>query len=330
MFRNFVLLVLLSIAGFKPVSGQRIAFGSCSRHNMENQLWSEVNNTKPGFWIWAGDNIYADTHDMVKMRAMYAQQKNRPEYQKLRQSSIIYGTWDDHDYGVNDGGKFYAKKEESKALLLDFLDVPSDAEVRKHAGVYQSYYGGSDNRKVKFILLDTRSFRDTLNPSVQKGKRYEINSDGDILGDEQWIWLENELKNSDAAVNIIVSSIQFIANDHGFEKWGNFPRARQRMVDLLTRVKPSFTFFISGDRHIAEVSKISIQGLSYPLYDVTSSGLTHTWSVIGTEVNQARVGSLIVERNFGLIDINWKKNKPLVTIRIVGPKGKNLLVQTLN
>ena len=322
--------MLTSLAVGTASFGQRIAFGSCSRHNSENQLWTEVLNEKPEIWIWAGDNIYADTHDMDKMRAMYAQQKSRLGYQKLKEQAVIYGTWDDHDYGVNDGGKFYPKKNSSKELLLDFLDVPVNAKVRNHAGVYQSYEAGSGKNKIKFILLDTRYFRDTLKASTQKGKRYEINPDGDILGEEQWSWLESELKNSDAGINIIVSSIQFIANDHGFEKWGNFPKARQRMLDLLSAVKPSFTFFLSGDRHIAEISKISVPGLAYPLFDITSSGLTHTWSVIGTESNEARISPLIVERNFGLIDIKWENRKPSVDIKIIGPQGKILHSQNLN
>lgn len=308
---------------------QRIAFGSCSRHTSENQLWKEINNSNPDIWLWAGDNIYADTHDMVKMREMYSLQKNRDGYKQLAGNAVVYGTWDDHDYGVNDGGKFYSRKKESKDLLLDFLDVPANAEVRKHEGVYQSYTIGSGKNKVRIILLDTRYFRDTLMASASGGKRYEINPDGDVLGEEQWKWLEGELSNSDAKVHMIVSSIQFIANDHGYEKWGNFPMARQRMLDLLKRVNPSFTFFLSGDRHIAEISRLDVSGLPYPLYDITSSGLTHTWTVIGTEKNTARVGPLIVERNFGLIDLKWKKGKPGVYVQLVGPGGKILHVQQL-
>lgn len=329
MIRSLILLVLCVVADLQPVVSQRLAFGSCSRHTSENQLWEEVNAEKPDMWIWSGDNIYADTHDMRKMRLMYEQQKNRTAYQKLREQATVYGTWDDHDYGVNDGGKFFSMKDPSKELLLDFLDVPVDAKVRNHTGVYQSYITGTDQKKIKILLLDTRYFRDTLMPSATKGKRYEINPDGDILGEAQWEWLKTELTNSEAAVNIIVSSIQFIANDHGFEKWGNFPRARKRMIDLLEEVKPNFTFFISGDRHIAEVSRMNLPGLSYPLYDITSSGLTHTWSVIGTEENKARVSPLIVERNFGVIDIRWKGKLPKTHLRIIGPKGKVLHAQVI-
>lgn len=329
MIRLVLLLSVFFIYGTQFCLAQRIAFGSCSRHNQENQLWDEVVAQKPECWVWMGDNIYADTQDMSKMAAMYDQQKNRSSYQKLRDWSAIYGVWDDHDYGINDGGKYFSKKRESKDQLLRFLDVPDDAEVRKHEGVYQSYVLGQEKKTIKLILLDTRYFRDTLMASKTKGKRYEINPDGDILGDEQWKWLKNELKTSTSAVNIIVTSIQFISNEHGYEKWGNFPKARQRMLDLLAEVQPSFTFFISGDRHIAEVSKMNVPGLKYPIYDVTSSGLTHTWTVVGEEPNQYRVSPILVERNFGLMDAVWKKNKPSIQIRIIGPQNKVLYSQML-
>jgi alkaline phosphatase D len=141
------------------------------------------------------------------------------------------------------------------------------------------------------------------------------------LGDEQWNWLENELKVSDARLHIVASSIQFLSKDHLFEKWENFPKARKRMLDLLMKVKPMNTLFVSGDRHMAEISKFQLPGLKYPLYDLTSSGLTHTWSQPWVEANSLRVGDLIIEKNYGLINIDWKKKGPVVTLQARGNNG---------
>lgn len=281
-------------------------------------MWAEVLRQKPDLWMWIGDNVYADTHDMDSMQLFYTMQKNHPDYQKMMQAFPIIGTWDDHDYGTNDGGKYFSKKKESKEQLLEFLDIPAGAEVRKHEGVYQSFVYGSGKQKIKIILLDTRNFRDTLGRSKEKGKRYVVNEEGDILGEEQWTWLEKELKSSDAQLHIIASSIQFLANEHIFEKWGNFPKARLRMLDLISKVKPVNAFFVSGDRHMAEISKLNLTGLDYPLYDFTSSGLTHTWSTPWEEKNSLRVGELVIQKNYGLINIEWKKKGPVVTIQARG------------
>lgn len=39
----------------------------------------------------------------------------------------IIGTWDDHDYGLNDAGKEFDRKSTNQRLLLDFLDEPLDS-----------------------------------------------------------------------------------------------------------------------------------------------------------------------------------------------------------
>lgn len=305
----------------------RIAFGSCSEEDTEEQMWSDIIAQKPQLWIWLGDNVYADTHDMKLLRTQYQKQKTNPEYLKLLEACPVIGIWDDHDYGINDSGKFYTKKKESKEELLRFLDVPANAPVRKHEGAYSSFTLGAGIQTVKIILLDTRYFRDTLYLSNESGRRYDINKTGDVLGEEQWKWLEKELRESVAAINIIGSSIQFIAEDHGYEKWVNFPSARQRLIELISMVQPKNTFFISGDRHIAEISKLKLPELPYELYDFTSSGLTHTWSDPGmeTEINQHRVGDLIIQKTFGLIEIDWTGKQPMVSLQIRG--YKNILYQ---
>jgi alkaline phosphatase D len=318
----FVATAFVSAAQNKsPKTLQTIAFGSCSHEDDSVHLWTDIVALKPDLWIWMGDNIYGDTQDMALMKHKYNIQKSNAEYQQLLKTCPVVGTWDDHDYGINDGGKFFAKKEQSKTLALDFLDVPKNAAVRKRPGIYDSYDFGPKGKRVKVILLDTRSFRDTVISSNVAGRRYEPNPDGDVLGDAQWKWLENELKKSAADLNIIVSSIQFLANDHYWEKWGNFPAARQRMIDLLVKSKPGNTFFISGDRHIGEISRLTLDGLPYALYDFTSSGLTHTWDGAREEKNALRVGQLIIQKNFGLIRINWNNNLPNVEMEIRGKNG---------
>lgn len=49
------------------------------------------------------------------------------------------GTWDDHDYGVNDGDSSYVDKRESQRLLLDFLDEHRDSPRHHRDGVYNAW-----------------------------------------------------------------------------------------------------------------------------------------------------------------------------------------------
>ncbi len=272
-----------------------IAFGSCNRQNDPQDYWRTIASHSPDAWLWLGDNIYSDTDDMEKMRTDYRILSETPEYAAfVAFTPVIYGGWDDHDYGLNDGGKEWAAKDGAKEELLTFLRVPAGAAVRDHPGTYQSYRIGD----VQVIILDTRYFRDALYPSDRAGSRYGVNPEGDILGEEQWTWLERELRESDARAHLITSSIQVLPADHGYEKWSLFPRARIRLLQLLRDTRPALPLLLSGDRHLAEFSADTLDG--YTVYEMTSSGLTHAFT--GTEEkNDKRLGPLVAERNYGLL-----------------------------
>ncbi|MEM0941747.1 MAG: hypothetical protein AAF600_19285 [Bacteroidota bacterium] len=69
----------------------------------------------------------------------YQKQKSHPGYQLLLKNTEVIGIWDDHDFGVNDGGKEYPKKDERKNELFRFLNVAKDHPARNRKGAYQSY-----------------------------------------------------------------------------------------------------------------------------------------------------------------------------------------------
>ena len=300
----------------------RIAIGSCNRQDEPQTMWTYILENDPQLWIWLGDNIYGDSEDMAVLQKKYQQQLSHPEYQALQDHCPIIGIWDDHDYGANDGDKRYPKKEESKALMLDFLNVPADAAVRKRPGAYQSYSYGSGQQKVKVILLDGRSFRDELDRPRIKGKRqYVPNEEGDMLGEAQWSWLAEELSNSDAQVHLIGCGVQFLPQDHIYEKWANFPKARQRLFDMLAKLEVERPILMSGDRHIAEISSIALDGYDQKVFEITASGLTHSWET-ADEDNRHRIGPLVTQKNFGFISIDWSATKPQVTLSIRGQRNE--------
>lgn len=324
----FAVVTIISYSCNTRTEKTIVAFGSCSHEFDSAQMWDNIRNHNPMAWIWMGDNIYGDTEDMSIMKSKYAVQKQRPSYEELINSTGTYGIWDDHDYGVNDGGKAYPMKDESKKLMLDFLDVPKSNEVWDRKGGYQSYTLLNEGLRIKLILLDTRYFRDSLFINVNAPPLYHPNPEGTILGAEQWTWLEDELTQSDADIHLIGSSIQVIPNDQGYEKWGNFPNERKRLFNLIGKTKPLRPIILSGDRHIAEFSKIEVDGLDYPLYEFTSSGLTHTWSTAREEANQHRIGEMIIAKNFGIIHIERAKKSIQIKLQVYGSNNE-LLAETI-
>ncbi|EID72390.1 alkaline phosphatase D family protein [Imtechella halotolerans] len=298
-----------------------IAFGSCNMQNRINPLWDDVLNVKPAVWIWGGDNIYSDTDDMNRLKADYQQQLNQKGYAELVQNVPIMGTWDDHDYGLNDGGIEFHAKQGSQQLFLDFIGVPQEDVRRKQEGVYHAETLQFKKGSVKIIVLDTRYFRTELTPSEVKGKRFQPNTygQGSMLGDAQWKWLELELKKSKADFNLIVSSVQILSAEHGFETWGNMPHEVDKLKALIVDSKAKGVILLSGDRHISEFSKTTVSGLEYPLIDFTSSGLTHTYESYSGESNRYRVGEVINSKSFGVLRFDFKDR--LVHMEMIGDGG---------
>ena len=304
-----------------------IAFGSCNDEDKPQPLWDVIGSDNPDLWIWTGDNVYADTEDPEVFRAKYDKQLSNPDYQRFV-SNLPYmtGTWDDHDYGVNDGGVEYPMKEVAKSEMYRFLNVPSDDPSIGRAGTHRAYLYGPEGKRVKVILLDTRWFRDPIERTEGENREYLPNETGTVLGEEQWAWFERELVANEAELHLIISSIQVIAAEHRFEKWANFPNELQRFYDLIEKTNPSKPVVISGDRHAGEISAISLEGLDHPFYDITSSGLTNVWSRMFDEVNSKAVTPKVIDPNYGLVEIEWpeegsESGSPVVKISLRNEKG---------
>jgi alkaline phosphatase D len=320
LFLSIVLLIGLSAKTRAQNSDQnpitKIAFGSCNKQDAPQPLWNPIINDRPDLWIWMGDNIYGDSPIMDTLRAKYARQNAHPDYARLRAEVPIVGIWDDHDYGRNDAGKHYAQKKESRDLMFDFLGVPAEAPERNHEGGYSAHIFGEEGEQVKVILLDARYFRDTLE---RVNRVYQPNPQGGILGDAQWKWLEKELRESPARINLIVSGIQFLPTEHAYEKWANFPNERERLLDVIASSSVQNPILLSGDRHIAEIMQLRDARFPKGIYEITSSGLTHIWSGAAEEDNRFRVGELIAKLNYGLAMIDWKNQE--ITFEIKGEGG---------
>ncbi|MGB3152750.1 MAG: alkaline phosphatase D family protein [Maribacter sp.] len=301
-----------------------LAFGSCNKTSLPNLLWDDVLNTKPDVWVWGGDIIYADTDRMPKLKKMYAEQDTVKGYKALKEHVEVIGSWDDHDYGLNDGGVEFKTKKESQQQFLDFMDVPMDSPRRAQEGIYTAHEYKIKEGLIKVLVLDTRYFRTSLTADTETKKRNKPNNygDGTVLGEAQWNWLESELKNSNADFNVIVSSIQVLSNEHGFECWGNFPHEVDKLQALIAESRAKGVLILSGDRHISEFSRTAVEEMNYPLIDFTSSGLTHAYRDFKGEENPFRVGEVVNTESFGLVEFNLKNKS--VFMRMIGNNGKLL------
>ena len=318
-----------------PVS--RIAFGSCVHQDKPQPIWDVVNAAKPDVFVFLGDNIYGDSEDAAVLQSKYEKLGAVPGFQQLRQQTDVVAIWDDHDYGVNDGGLEYPSKEASRQVMLDFFSEPADSERRSRPdGIYTSYVYGEPGNTVQIILLDLRWNRTALHEVADADKRasrlaldmgpYDASLEpgATMLGEAQWQWFQQQLHVA-ADLRIIGSSIQLLADFTGWETWANFPADRQRFFNLLHTSPIVPTVIISGDTHWSEFSRINNSGLPFPLVEMTSSGLTEEWQAISP--NRHRVGEAFAQANFGLMEIDWSVQPPAMKMQIRGVDGRVLIDQ---
>lgn len=327
---------ITALAQQLPQSKQtKIAFGSCGHQDHPLPIFDEVVRHKPDLFIFLGDNIYGDTDDMQVLRDKYQKLGDKPTFQRLKATTPIVATWDDHDFGRNDAGRHYPFKEEAKDAFLSFFNEPTPSPRREHPGIYTSYTHQIQGKVLQIILLDVRTFRDDLQLFKKgdvKEKKYFYSldytpfqtADSTLLGESQWSWLEKQLEQP-ADIRLIGSGSQFSIEYNGYEAWANFPHEQKRMLQLIQKTKANGVVFLSGDVHYGEISKLEVPN-GYPIYDLTSSGLSSTWHF--ATPNKNRIEGPIMENHFGLLTIDWSKKDPTLQTEIIDVTGNTRVEYT--
>lgn len=342
VFLSFLEVVMSKLAtdfveNFRP---SRLLFGSCHKLKYDNydDFWSQILPAQQGdAFLWMGDAIYPPTKEIASLELLeseYQQMKAVAGYASFAESVPIYGTWDDHDYGANDGDYDMPDKEARADLFYDFLGRPRPSG---RPGVYSSVAFTDNNTSVQVTFLDTRWSQDhrcipsiagsSLGAGIACVLRWlswglapgYCPRDAPMLNEQQWKWLEGQLTLK-TDVHVVVSSLQVLTTNAAMEGWGHFPAERDRLIRLLAQV-PNVVL-LSGDVHFAEVSDAS------KLLEVTSSGLTHDCSTpfygalcqplldyfAGQRSNPS---NYYIGRNFGSIDFDWEQREYTVNVHSV-------------
>ena len=311
---TLALLLLFSLSTFAQTNHDRLtnlttikrfAFGSCNDQNDKQPLWNDLIKQKPDLWVWGGDNIYADWGKSDAVKRAYKIQNAQPDYVKFKSMTPMIGTWDDHDYAYNNADGNIGLKKESQRLHLDFFDVPADSPRRLQEGIYTTHqFSGEGGQKIKFIILDNRYFKD-------------VDPKAPMLGEAQWLWLENELKTSTADLHFFVVGLSVFSPTLPYtEEWWHYPKEVERMQKILKDVKAPV--FLTGDKHFSSIFKYWGQ------LEFLSSGLTHTvdrkaWWYIGRKYPKTFFGL-----SYGQIDIAWADTMPIIKMTIRNASGKDI------
>lgn len=293
----------------------RIAIGGCLSYAPGGVALADIALQQPDLMVWLGDNIYADTTDMGRMRALYDQLDANPRFAALRGSVDMMAVWDDHDFGGDNVNRTYPRREESKAEFLRFWRASEDDPRWDQPGVYSARTFGEGDRTVQIILLDNRY---NLDPWDYAG----TNPAAQVLGEVQWAWLEERLREP-ASIRIIGSGVQVVQDydiSEAWEGWGDSPLQRDRLFSLIRELRVPGVVFVSGDMHFAELSRHTddAAALGYPTYDLSGAGLDRIETDDeGQWTNAYRVGGLLnTARKHGMIEIEWSLPDPEIHLEL--------------
>jgi len=279
------------------------------------EIYQNIAYKKPNFMIWDGDNTYLRQNEWDSKYAMiyrYTHDWAIPEKQQLFATVPHYAIVDDHDFGPNDSDGSFWNKDTSIEVFKLFWANPKPVNWLKSA-TYQFSYNDAE-----FFLLDNRYYRD---PNNLKSKDHKT-----ILGKKQLDWLKKALVFSKARFKFIVMGGQFLNTARAYETYSNhgFDKERLEIIDFIYKEKLKNVIFLTGDRHMTEISLLD-NGKNFPkIWDVTVSPFTSGPNTHAeNEPNRLRIpGSLIEVRNFAIFNITGEGKDRHIQIDFYDQKGK--------
>ena len=249
----------------------RWAIASCMDDHfreLQASMWRDVQAHRPDLLLLIGDNVYADARAGQKIPpeemtpsliwTRYVETWLTLELFRMKRLIPSVATWDDHDFGMNDGNRSFRHRSEALAIFDAFYAQEAiRGSLERGPGLARSFKAWGQ----QFLLLDNRSFRSP------KGERPQTH-----FGREQTDWILGKL-HAFSGPSILVSGDQWFGAYHSFESYeGDHP---DDFAEFLSRVRATNrkVFFVSGDRHLTELMRLPEDILGYETYELTSSAI---------------------------------------------------------
>ncbi|MEM7587964.1 MAG: alkaline phosphatase D family protein [Acidobacteriota bacterium] len=214
-----------------------------------------------------------EAYSLADYRELHARYKLDPQLQAAHAACPWMFIWDDHEVVDNWGGaynqqglspeQFAARKLAAFQAYYEHLPLRLSSRLRaEQMRIYQRAFVGT---LMELNLLDCRQYRNDppCLEQVEAGPRYLPQCEAarapelSLLGEAQEIWLSRGLGRSGARWNVIVQNTQVAPFDYvsgedvgyDLDDWNSFDASRKRLLELLTRHRPTNPIFLGGNIH---------------------------------------------------------------------------------
>ena len=271
----------------------RLAITSCMKIGRPQGSWNILLEEQPDLHLTVGDTHYADTTNPTVQLEHHLTYRREKEFAKVLQQVPTYAIWDDHDFGPNDSDGTAKGKEFSLAGWKQAWPNPPSGTSDTPGAFFKFSRGDVD-----FFVVDGRYHRSPSRSLDDDKKR--------MLGDAQFAWLLEGLKNSKAKFKIIASGSVL---DHSkSDGWRIFTFSRHRLFDAIKKEKISGVMYIGGDIHKSLVwQHHESDRVGYPMIEIISSGVTN-----GKDLS------------FATIDFDTTVDDPTARVRIIYGRGEKI------
>jgi alkaline phosphatase D len=301
----------------------RLAIASCINDEfigVGKIMWKQMADQKPDAIFLIGDNVYSDRRNGIRLGKIIEPKLLWERFSETRQALPLFyegkltptfSIWDDHDFGMNDGNMTNPHRDAAKVIFRAYFGDPDSLGFATGPGVSFSSEIGAH----KFIFADDRFDRTPNNPAIIcktkpnddlcKNQPLPMKEPGSHFGKKQSDWIFSQIKGTDKLVWLI-SGDQWFGGYHPFESFEGSHHDDFRDFTKKLKSLNKMYLFVSGDRHLSEVMKISPQEVGHNTYEITSSAIHSKYYPSRWEImpNPRQIFGLEQTFNFAILDIN--------------------------
>jgi hypothetical protein len=285
------------------------AFVSCANSSSE-PVWERIGLLGVDQMVLGGDTPYIDVQDLATSRDKQQAFLETPFMRSLIRGTSTVGTWDDHDFGLNNGNGVNAgdRRENTREAFVEYR-----AHDQYGTGV-EGVYHKVDLGTMEIFLLDPRWWSQTEESPVDAAKRT-------CFGPEQWNWIRQALEESKAPFKVLAMGQVWVDKKNGeSDDMFTYQHERDALYDFIREKKIPGVVLLGGDIHVSR-HLIHRQRIGYDLHDFVTSP-AHTSVIPSLDVTHPNLEWSSQEpRQFMTLTADTRTNPAVMTARFYLANG---------
>ena len=242
-------------------NGNRVSVGFVSCVDIEpNGIWKEMEKLQVDTVCLMGDTPYIDNSNLGTVRDRHRKFLQMPDLAALGSHTPVIGTWDDHDFGRNNGNGRNMMKGKADTRR-GFIEYRAHSQFGNGTeGVYHKV----DLGMMEVFLLDPRYFSQTEPSPVDR-------TQPTCFGTDQWEWLLKNLRESKAPFKVLATgSIWQDKKNSETDDMFTYWYERDALLGYIKAEKIGGVVLLGGDIHVARHLSHP-QRVGYDLHDFVIS-----------------------------------------------------------